>query len=350
MEIAALVSGGVDSSVVVHQLKEAGYDPTIFYIRIGMEDKDGYIDCPAEEDIEITSYIARKYGCRMEVVSLHDEYWDKVVSYTIDSVKRGLTPNPDMMCNKFIKFGCFEEKWGKDFDKIATGHYARIRQLENGRFCLTRSVTAAKDQTYALYSLTQEQLRRTLMPVGDFSKEEIRRIAEKIGLGVAEKPDSQDICFVPDGDYASFIEKHAGREIPKGNFVTAEGRVLGPHKGIIHYTVGQRKGLGLALGYPAFVLEIRPDTREVVIGNYEESLAESLTVSDLNFMSVEDLEKPRRVFVKIRYNHKGVWGRIEKTGADQVTCTFEEPQRAVTPGQAAVFYDGEYILGGGRIK
>ena len=188
------------------------------------------------------------------------------------------------------------------------------------------------------------------MPVGDFSKEEIRRIAEKIGLGVAEKPDSQDICFVPDGDYASFIEKHAGREIPKGNFVTAEGRVLGPHKGIIHYTVGQRNGLGLALGYPAFVLEIRPDTREVVIGNYEESLAESLTVSDLNFMSVEDLEKPRRVFVKIRYNHKGVWGRIEKTGADQVTCTFEEPQRAVTPGQAAVFYDGEYILGGGRIK
>lgn len=187
------------------------------------------------------------------------------------------------------------------------------------------------------------------MPVGEYSKEEIRGIAEKIGLLVAEKPDSQDICFVPDGDYASFIENYTGKELPKGNFVTTDGRILGQHKGIIHYTVGQRKGLGLALGYPVFVLEIRPETNEVVIGSHEESLADSLKVSGLNFMSVEDLPEPRRVFVKIRYNHKGVWGTIQKTGKDEITCTFEEPQRAVTPGQAAVFYDGEYVLGGGTI-
>ena len=197
--------------------------------------------------------------------------------------------------------------------------------------------------------LTQEQLEHTLMPVGNYSKDQIREMAEKIGLQVANKPDSQDICFVPDGDYASFIEENAVAPIRQGNFVTPDGKILGKHKGIIHYTVGQRKGLGLALGYPAFVLEIRPETDEVVIGTYEESLTYTLRANELNFMSVEDITEPIRVFAKIRYNHKGAWCTVEKTGEDEIICTFDEPIRAVTPGQAVVLYDGEYVLGGGTI-
>ena len=234
-------------------------------------------------------------------------------------------------------------------DYIATGHYARIEQLENGRYSLRRSATLVKDQTYALYNLTQEQLKRTLMPVGAYSKDEIRKIAENIDLKVASKPDSQDICFVPDGDYAAFIRENSDKEIPEGNFVTAEGKILGTHKGITHYTVGQRKGLGLALGYPAFVIEIRPETNEVVIGTNEDSMTYYVRANRINFMSIEDLTKERRVFAKIRYNHKGAWCTVRKTGEDEILCTFEEKQRAVTPGQAVVLYDGEYVLGGGTI-
>ena len=349
------MSGGVDSSVAAYLLKEQGHEVIGVTMQIWQEEAREFQEenggCCGLSAVEDARRVAAKLDIPYYVMNFRQEFQTQVIDYFMEEYLQGRTPNPCIACNRHVKWeALLTRSLAIGADYIATGHYARVEQLPGGRYSIRRSAVLAKDQTYALYSLTQEQLRRTLMPVGDFSKEEIRRIAEKIGLGVAEKPDSQDICFVPDGDYASFIEKHAGREIPKGNFVTADGRVLGPHKGIIHYTVGQRKGLGLALGYPAFVLEIRPDTREVVIGNYEESLAKSLTVSDLNFMSVEDLAEPRRVFVKIRYNHKGVWGRIEKTGADQVTCTFEEPQRAVTPGQAAVFYDGEYIMGGGRIK
>ena len=268
----------------------------------------------------------------------------------MDEYLQGRTPNPCIACNRYVKWeSLLTRSMAIGADYIATGHYARIEQLENGRFALKRSSTLAKDQTYALYNLTQEQLSHTLMPVGAYSKENIRAIAEKIGLQVANKPDSQDICFVPDGDYAGYIEKNAGQKIAEGNFVTSEGKVLGRHKGITHYTVGQRKGLGLALGYPAFVLEIRPQTNEVVIGTYEESLTYTLRANRLNFMAVEDITKPMRVFAKIRYNHKGAWCVVEKTGADEVLCTFEEAQRAVTPGQAVVFYEGDYVLGGGTI-
>ena len=197
--------------------------------------------------------------------------------------------------------------------------------------------------------LTQEQLAHISLPLGGLRKTEVREIAEKNGFVNARKHDSQDICFVPDGDYAKFIEQYTGRKSKPGEFVDTEGNVLGKHKGIIHYTVGQRKGLGLALGYPAFVLEIRPETDEVVIGTYEESLTHTLRANELNFMSVEDITEPIRVFAKIRYNHKGAWCTVEKTGEDEITCTFDEPIRAVTPGQAVVLYDGEYVLGGGTI-
>ena len=273
-----------------------------------------------------------------------------MIDYFADSYVNGQTPNPCIACNRYVKWeALLKRSISIGADYIATGHYARVEQLPNGRYALRRSATAAKDQTYALYNLTQEQLKRTLMPVGEYTKEEVRQIAEKIGLLVADKPDSQDICFVPDGDYASFIETHTGKKVSEGKFVLSDGTVIGQHKGIIHYTVGQRKGLGLALGFPAFVLEIRPETNEVVIGTYEESLTTVVRANKLNFMAVEDIQRPVRVFAKIRYNHKGAWCTVERTGEDEVTCRFEEPQRAVTPGQALVFYDGEYVLGGGTI-
>ena len=282
-----------------------------------------------------------------DLVSIKNEFKKYVIDYFIDDYLHGRTPNPCIACNRYVKWeALLQRSLSIGADYIATGHYARIDKLPNGRYAIRRSATLAKDQTYALYNLTQEQLEHTLMPVGNYSKDQIREMAEKIGLQVANK---QDICFVPDGDYASFIEENADAPIRQGNFVTPDGKILGKHKGIIHYTVGQRKGLGLALGYPAFVLEIRPETDEVVIGTYEESLTHTLRANELNFMSVEDITEPIRVFAKIRYNHKGAWCTVEKTGEDEITCTFDEPIRAVTPGQAVVLYDGEYVLGGGTI-
>lgn len=352
------MSGGVDSSVAAYLLKEQGYDVIGVTMQI-WQDEDA---CSIEENggccglsaVEDARRVAAALDIPYYVMNFKKEFRENVIDYFTEEYLHGRTPNPCIACNRYVKWeALLNRSMAIGADYIATGHYARVEQLENGRYSLRRSATLAKDQTYALYNLTQEQLKRTLMPVGAYSKDEIRSIAGKIGLLVADKPDSQDICFVPDGDYASFIEEEVrtktGEELPKGNFVTSDGHILGQHKGIIHYTVGQRKGLGLALGYPAFVLEIRPETNEVVIGTYEESLTRTVRAEKVNFMAVEDIDEPTRVFAKIRYNHRGAWCTVEKDGADALVCHFEEPQRAVTPGQALVLYDGEYVLGGGTI-
>ena len=352
------MSGGVDSSVAAYLLKEQGYDVVGVTMQIWQKEDACSIEenggCCGLSAVEDARRVAAALKIPYYVMNFRQEFQKSVIDYFTDEYLNGRTPNPCIACNRYVKWeALLNRSLSIGADYIATGHYARIEQLPNGRYALRRSAALAKDQTYALYNLTQEQLKRTLMPVGAYSKDEIRAIAERKGLLVADKPDSQDICFVPDGDYASFIEKtvreRSGQELPDGNFVAPDGRILGRHKGIVHYTVGQRKGLGLALGYPAFVLEIRPETNEVVIGTYEESLTRTVKADGLNFMSIEDLTEPRRVFAKIRYNHKGAWCTVEKTGSDEVTCRFEEPQRAVTPGQALVFYDGEYVLGGGTI-
>jgi tRNA-uridine 2-sulfurtransferase len=238
---------------------------------------------------------------------------------------KGRTPNPCIACNRYVKWeALLDRSLAIGADYIATGHYARIEQLPNGRYAIKNSVTAAKDQTYALYNLTQAQLSRTLMPVGDYHKDEIRQIAEEIGLMVAHKKDSMEICFIPDDDYAGFIDKECGKLVPPpGNFVSTDGKILGRHKGITHYTVGQRKGLGIALGYPVFVTEIRPETN--------------------------DIDGEMELKAKIRYSHSGSMCKVTRTGEDQIHCVFEEPVRAVTPGQAVVLYDGDYIAGGGVI-
>lgn len=348
------MSGGVDSSVAAYLLKEQGYDVIGVTMQIWQEEDICTVEenggCCGLSAVEDARRVAAALDIPYYVMNFREEFKKNVIDYFADSYVNGQTPNPCIACNRYVKWeALLKRSISIGADYIATGHYARVEQLPNGRYALRRSATAAKDQTYALYNLTQEQLKRTLMPVGEYTKEEVRQIAEKIGLLVADKPDSQDICFVPDGDYASFIETHTGKKVSEGNFVLSDGTVIGQHKGIIHYTVGQRKGLGLALGFPAFVLKIRPETNEVVIGTYEESLTTVVRANKLNFMAVEDIQRPVRVFAKIRYNHKGAWCTVERTGEDEVTCRFEEPQRAVTPGQALVFYDGEYVLGGGTI-
>lgn len=348
------MSGGVDSSVAAYLLKKQGYDVMGVTMQIWqdedrvMEEENG--GCCGLSAVDDARRVAADLQIPYYVMNFKQEFQCKVIDYFVEEYQRGRTPNPCIACNRYVKWeSLLKRSMDIGAEYIATGHYARIEQLPNGRYALRKSATLEKDQTYALYNLTQEQLAHTLMPVGAYSKDEIRQIAEEIGLQVANKPDSQDICFVPDGDYAGFIERETEEVSPEGNFVTPDGKILGRHKGIIHYTVGQRKKLGLALGYPAFVLEIRPETNEVVIGNKEESMSYIVRANQLNFMSIPDLEEPMRVFAKIRYNHKGAWCTVRKVGPDEVECEFEEAQRAVTPGQAVVFYDGDYVMGGGTI-
>ena len=348
------MSGGVDSSVAAYLLKEQGYDVIGVTMQI-WQDEDRTIQeenggCCGLSAVDDARRVADDLGIPYYVMNFKKEFKKEVIDYFIEEYRQGRTPNPCIACNRYVKWeSLLKRSMDIGADYIATGHYARIVRLENGRYTLKRSATLAKDQTYALYNLTQDQLSHTLMPVGEYMKDEVRQIAEKINLRVSNKPDSQDICFVPDGDYASFIEETTGEKIETGNFVDLDGNVLGQHKGIIHYTVGQRKGLGLSLGRPAFVLEIRPETNEVVIGTNEDSMSYTLRANRLNFMSISDLDGEMRVFAKIRYNHKGAWCTVKKATEDEVLCTFDEPQRAITPGQAVVFYDDEYVVGGGTI-
>lgn len=349
------MSGGVDSSVAAWLLKEQGFDVIGVTMQIwqdeepeAQEENGGCCGLSAVDD-------ARRVAANLEipyyVMNFKKEFKDNVMDYFVQEYMAGRTPNPCIACNRFVKWeSLLKRSLDIGAEYIATGHYARIEQLKNGRYALKKSATAAKDQTYALYNLTQYQLAHTLMPVGQYTKDEIRDMALKINLSVAHKPDSQEICFIPDHDYAKFIEENTDCRIPEGNFIDIDGNVLGRHKGITHYTIGQRKGLGIALGHPIFVVGIRPETNEVIIGENCDVFSNTLTCSRLNWMSIEGLSgKEMRVIAKIRYSHKGAPCLIREIGTDLVECVFDEPQRAITPGQAVVFYDGDYVVGGGTI-
>ncbi len=353
MNIAALVSGGVDSSVVVHQLKEAGYDPSIFYIKIGMEDADGYIDCPSEEDIEITTYIAKKYGCRFEVVSLHEEYWENVVSYTIDAVKRGLTPNPDMMCNKLIKFGCFEQKWGKDFDKIATGHYATTTLL-NDKVYLSTAADKVKDQTYFLGQVGYLQISKLMFPIGHLQKSEVREIAVKQGLPSAQRKDSQGICFLGKINYNDFIKRYLGER--PGKIIELEtGNVVGKHRGYWFHTIGQRKGLGLS-GGPWFV--IKKDIRKNIVyvsNGYdpETQYGKIVNLQGFNFITENpwgEFEDTKEITFKIRHTPEFTTGKLTRIG-DIYRIESDDKIQGIAAGQFGVIYDkdAKLCLGSGMI-
>lgn len=348
------MSGGVDSSVAAYLLKEQGYDVIGVTMQIWQDEETAAVEenggCCGLSAVDDARRVAAQLDIPYYVMNFKNDFKKNVIDYFVDEYKNGRTPNPCIACNRYVKWESLLQRSlmiGADY--IATGHYARVEKLDNGRYAIRNSVTAKKDQTYALYNLTQEQLSKTLMPVGDYTKDEIRTIAEKIGIQVAHKPDSMEICFVPDQDYAGYIERETGYVSKKGNFVDLDGNVLGEHKGIIHYTVGQRKGLGLALGYPVFVVAIRPETNEVVVGRNEDVMAGELYANRLNFMSIENPQDGMRVKAKIRYNHEGAWCTIRLKDKDLLECVFDEPQRAITPGQAVVLYDGEYVAGGGTI-
>ena len=349
------MSGGVDSSVAAFLLKEQGYEVIGVTMQIWQEEDDQTVEenggCCGLSAVEDARRVAGTLGIPYYVMNFRREFKEHVIDYFVQEYRNGRTPNPCIACNRFVKWEALLDrslKIGADY--IATGHYARVEQLPNGRFAIRNSVTAAKDQTYALYNLTQEQLSRTLMPVGDHTKEEIREIAERIGLPVAQKKDSMEICFIPDHDYAAFIEKTAKQVPPEGNFVDQDGTILGRHRGITHYTVGQRKGLNLSMGRPVFVTKIRPETNEVVIGDERQVFSDSLVCSNVNWMAVDGLHgEEMEVVVKIRYSHKGAPCRLRELPDGRVECRFETPQRAVTPGQAAVFYQEDHVVGGGTI-
>lgn len=350
------MSGGVDSSVAAYLLKEAGYEVIGVTMQIWQDEAEAVVEenggCCGLSAVDDARRVAQHLGIPYYVMNFKKEFRKYVMDYFVDEYRRGRTPNPCIACNRYVKWeALLSRSLSIGADYIATGHYARIARLENGRYAVQNSVTAAKDQTYALYNLTQEQLSRTLMPVGAYTKEEIRRIASDIGLPVAQKKDSQEICFIPDNDYASFIERESGVTAPKGNFVNTAGEILGRHEGITHYTVGQRRGLNLPMGHRVFVLEIRPDTNEVVIGENEEVFAHRLKADRVNYMGIPPLALGEEFpcMAKVRYGHKGSPCIVKRTGENEILCTFPEKVRAVTPGQAVVFYHDGCVAGGGTI-
>lgn len=341
------LSGGVDSSVAAYLLKKQGYE--VIGVTMHMWQPEGDRSEPAS--IADARRVAEVLDIPYHVIDFKDVFENKVMNYFVEEYLQGHTPNPCTTCNRFVKWEALLERsheLGADY--IATGHYARILKLPNGRYTIKTSATSAKDQTYALYNLTQDQLAHTLMPVGEYTKDEIRQIALEANLPVAQKKDSQEICFIPDNDYASFIERKAGERVPgPGNFVTKDGAVIGQHKGITHYTIGQRKGLNLSMGHPVFVTKICPKTGDVVIGENADVFSSILICDRVNFMGMEDLKEPRKVMAKIRYAHKGEVCLLERLDENRIRCTFENPVRAITPGQAVVFYEQDYVLGGGTI-
>lgn len=334
------LSGGVDSSVALHLLQEQGYE----CIGVTMKVWEG-------ADTDDAKLLAEKFGIPYYVVDFKEQFKNKVQDYFVNEYLAGRTPNPCTVCNRYVKFEALisvADEVGADF--VATGHYARIAKLENGRYTLMKTPTAIKEQTYALFRLSQEQLARTLMPVGEYTKDEIRNIARSMGHSVADKPDSQEICFIPDNDYAGFIGRHTGKESISGNFVDVNGKILGQHNGIIHYTVGQRKGLNLSLGHPAFVVALRPETNEVVIGTNEDVFSDTLYAGDINYMGLEKIpEGGITATGKIRYAHAGAVCRATVQPDGRMKVVFDEPQRAITPGQAIVLYDNDKVLLGGTI-
>ncbi len=353
------MSGGVDSSVAAYLLQLKGYEVIGVTMQVWdaacslqMEREGG---CCGQSAVDDARRVCGVLGIPYYVMGFREVFEEKVIRYFIDEYRRGRTPNPCLACNRFVKWEALLRKAREiGAEYIATGHYARIERLPGGRYTVRNSVTAAKDQTYALYRLTQDQLAHTLMPVGEYHKAEVRRIAGEAGIPVAGKPDSEEICFVTDDDYAGYVERNAGEPLPgPGRFVYRDGSDLGAHKGIIHYTVGQRKGLGIALGHPVFVTGIDAGTNTVYIGESEDVFGADLTCRELNFMALSPDELPigesRRALCKIRYGAKASPCIVMRTGEDELTAHFDEKVRAITPGQAAVFYEGEHILCGGSI-
>ena len=311
---------------------------------------DGKTCCTAE-DAHDAAEVARKLGMPFYVFRFTEEFRCQVMDRFVNSYLAGETPNPCIDCNRYMKFEkLYERAKLLGCEKIVTGHYARIsRDEKSGRWQMRMALDRTKDQSYVLYRLTEEQLSHVSFPLGEFTKEQVRRLAQEYGFYNADKQDSQDICFVPDGNYEKFIEEYAGRTVPEGNFVTQDGEILGRHKGIICYTVGQRRGLGISAAFPWYVKEIRPDSNEVVLCAHEDLFQKTLFAGEVNWVSIPEPEGKIRVQAKIRYRHTPQPASAEMTKEGLLKVIFDEPQRAITRGQSVVLYDGDLVLGGGKI-
>lgn len=342
------MSGGVDSSVAAFLMKQQGFDCMGATMRLLAANEDG--SCCSMDDVEDARSVAFRMGIPFYVFNFTRDFQEQVMDHFVQSYKAGLTPNPCIQCNRHLKFDRFLRRATElGCDCIVTGHYARITQLENGRFCLQKAMDEGKDQTYFLYTLTQEQLSRTRFPLGELTKTQARQIAEENGFVNARKKDSQDICFVPDGDYMAFLERYTGEKGVPGDFLDECGKVLGQHRGAAGYTLGQRKGLGLAMGTPVYVTDKNMAANTVTVGPNASLFHRTLLAGDWNWMTVENISEPIRVNAKARSRMTEQPATVYPPEDGLCRVEFDEPQRAITPGQAIVLYDGDLVVGGGTI-
>jgi tRNA-uridine 2-sulfurtransferase len=364
--IAVAMSGGVDSSAVAAMLRAEGHNVIGLTMQLWNQRRlAGYEGMPESvqgrccsiDDVYDARRVAETLGIPYYVVNHEERFERDVVRPFVEEYLAGRTPIPCSLCNNHLKFDqllIVAQQIGAD--KIATGHYAQVIFDEKlNRWLLKRPADKSKDQTYFLFGLTQEQLSRTLFPLGGMTKPEVRDLARRHSLDIAEKPDSQEICFVPGGDYKRFLEAYLSEQGNSpteiaGEMVTTDGQVIGEHAGVHNFTVGQRKGLGVATGSPLYVIQIKNDTRQVVVGKDEELYSRTLRARRVNLISTAALREPMRVDVKIRHRHQPAAAMIESRGQDEILVTFDQPQRALTPGQGAVFYDGDIVVGGGWIE
>lgn len=348
------MSGGVDSSVAAYITKNMGYEATGITLKLFDNEDIGEKQektCCSLDDIDDARNVCLNLGIPYYVYNFKDSFKENVIERFIRAYENGTTPNPCIDCNRFIKFEKLMRRADElDFECVVTGHYSIIEFDDAcGRYLLKKSVDASKDQSYVLYSLTQQQLSKTLFPLGSMTKAEVRQIAQQLGLINAHKHDSQDICFVPDGDYAKFIEQYTGKTYPCGDFVDTNGKILGEHKGIIRYTIGQRKGLGLALPHPMYVKEKDLQNNKVILCDNHELFSKELYATDINLIPYKQIDKPLRLKARVRYNQPEKDAIVEQIDENTLHIVFDEPQRAISKGQAVVLYDKEYVVGGGTI-
>lgn len=347
------MSGGVDSSVAAFLLQKESFEVIGATMKLYNNEDIDFVSektCCSLDDVLDAKSVCARLGIRHYTLNMTDDFKKEVIERFISAYQNGFTPNPCIDCNRYMKFSKMLHKAQElDIDYVATGHYARIEK-QGDRYILKKAVDLSKDQSYVLYSLKQEQLKVTKFPLGNYTKQQVREIAEENGFVNARKHESQDICFVPDGDYSKFIEYYTGKTYPCGDFVDMNGKRLGEHKGIIRYTIGQRRGLGLALPASMYVVEKDVDNNKVILGFNDDLFKKEVNVKNISFTACDGLDKPERLCAKIRYNQKEQPATVTQTDENHFTIVFDEPQRAITKGQAAVLYDGDTVVGGGTIE
>ncbi len=346
----AAMSGGVDSSVTAYLLQQQGYSVTGVTLRL-IGDNIGALKCGASQEADDAKAVCRRLGIDHFTIDFQDEFRENVIDRFCNAYLNGLTPNPCVECNKYIKFDkmldCVKNM---NCDIFATGHYAIIEKDGSGRYLLKKAADLSKDQSYFLYSLSQEQLSKVRFPLGCLTKTEVREIAAEQGFTNAAKKDSQDICFIPNGDFAGFIKQYKGLGPSSGKFIDKDGNILGCHDGAYMFTIGQRKGLGIALGKPAYVLSTDIAANTVTLGENDELFKRRLEANEINLIAADRIDSPIRVSAKIRYSHRTASATAVQTDDDKLIVEFDEPQRAITPGQSVVLYDGDLVIGGGKVK